>query len=100
MKSPSLSDLHIRRHIDTPMRFSLRQLNFYHKSFELRQNATTFYTDGSKSPEGAVGAAVYSPEMEGSIKHKLPPEISIFSAELWAITRPSLLFTILTSPKV
>jgi len=36
--------------------------DFYHKSFTFRQNATAFILDGSKESEGAVGAAVFSPE--------------------------------------
>ncbi|XP_018397608.1 PREDICTED: uncharacterized protein LOC108775675 [Cyphomyrmex costatus] len=63
----------------------LTKADFYHKSFQLRQNATSFYTDGSKSDEGYTGAAVVSPSMNGDIRHKLPASTSIFSAELWAI---------------
>ncbi|KYN50582.1 Gag-Pol polyprotein [Trachymyrmex cornetzi] len=99
MKNPPSSDLRTRRHIGTHTKSSLPQSNFYHKSFEFRQNAKAFYTDGSKSPEGAVGAAVYSPELEGSIKHKLPPETSIFSAELWAIYQAILAIFDLNFPK-
>ncbi|KYN15197.1 hypothetical protein ALC57_12587 [Trachymyrmex cornetzi] len=59
--------------------------DFLHKSFQCRQNALTLYTDGSKDAEGAVGAAVFSPDMRGDIMHKLPRGTSVFSAELWAI---------------
>ncbi|KYN15929.1 RNA-directed DNA polymerase from mobile element jockey [Trachymyrmex cornetzi] len=64
---------------------SLTKADFYHKSFNYRQDAVSWYTDGSKSQDGAVGAAVFTPDMEGTIKHKLPSETSVFSAELWAI---------------
>ncbi|KYN08186.1 hypothetical protein ALC62_00832 [Cyphomyrmex costatus] len=53
-------------------------------SFQFRQDATSFYTDGSKD-EDCAGAAVISPEMNGDIRHKLPANTSIFSAELLAI---------------
>jgi len=62
---------------------------FYHKFFLYRQNITSFYTDGSKSQNGAVRVYVFSPEMKGSIGHKLSPKTLIFFAELWPI-RPSL----------
>ncbi|KYQ58108.1 hypothetical protein ALC60_02915 [Trachymyrmex zeteki] len=61
---------------------SLIKADFYHRSFSYRQGAVSFYTDGSRNLEGAVGAAVYSPDMEGTVEHRLPPETSIFSAEL------------------
>ncbi|XP_018366239.1 PREDICTED: uncharacterized protein LOC108763265 [Trachymyrmex cornetzi] len=64
---------------------NLIKADFYHKSFSYRQGAVSFYTDGSKSLDEAVGAAVYSPEMEGTIEHRLPLETSVFTAELWAI---------------
>lgn len=44
------------------------------------------YTDESKSPEGNyVGAGVFWPHHVRTIKHKLPQETSIFSAEAWAL---------------
>jgi len=54
---------------------------FYHKFFLYRQNITSFYTDGSKSQNGAVRVYVFSPEMKGSIGHKLSPKTLIFFAE-------------------
>jgi len=41
------------------------------------------FTDGSKreGEDSSVGAAIYSLELGITIKHKLPPETSIFSAE-------------------
>ncbi|KYN28370.1 hypothetical protein ALC57_02209 [Trachymyrmex cornetzi] len=42
---------------------NLIKVDFYHKSFSYRQGTVSFYTDGSKSLDEAVGAAVYSPEM-------------------------------------
>ncbi|KYM98251.1 hypothetical protein ALC62_11049, partial [Cyphomyrmex costatus] len=41
--------------------------DFYHKSFDYRQDATSWYTDGSKDQECAVGAAVFSPDLNGSV---------------------------------
>ncbi|XP_018394279.1 PREDICTED: RNA-directed DNA polymerase from mobile element jockey-like [Cyphomyrmex costatus] len=35
--------------------------------------------------DGVVGATVFSPGMDGVIKHRLPSETSVFFAELWAI---------------
>ncbi|KYN29951.1 hypothetical protein ALC57_00589 [Trachymyrmex cornetzi] len=64
---------------------NLIKADFYHKSFSYRQGAVSFYTDGSKSLNESVGAAVYSPEMEGTIEHRLPPETSVFTAELWLV---------------
>jgi len=51
------------------------------------------FTDGSKreDEDSSVGAAVYSPELGIAIKHKLPLETSIFSAEAWAIYQDLLL---------
>ena len=44
------------------------------------------YTDGSKFvSEDRVGSAIYSPDLNVTLKFKLPPETSIFSAESWAI---------------
>lgn len=53
------------------------------------QNYTHLYTDGSK-PDGrndpsGVGSSVYVPNMGRSLKHRLPPIASIFTAEAWAI---------------
>jgi len=58
---------------------------FLEKSFSARNNAISFYTDGSKlDSESPAGAAVFSPDLNWSIGHKLPSETSIFSAEAWA----------------
>jgi len=56
--------------------------DFYHKSLD---KTLQLSSDGSKDSEGAIGAAVFSPKIEGNIKHRLPSETSIFSAELWTI---------------
>jgi len=46
----------------------------------------TLYTDGSKGDhDSLVGAAVYSRDLDIILKHKLPSNISIFSAEAWAL---------------
>ncbi|XP_018364089.1 PREDICTED: RNA-directed DNA polymerase from mobile element jockey-like [Trachymyrmex cornetzi] len=63
----------------------------YEISLEYRIDAISIYTDGSKEPDSAVGARVYSPDLNISIKHKLPSETSIFSAELWALYQAVLL---------
>lgn len=50
------------------------------------EHTNTLYTDGSKSIEDKfVGAAIYSPFHNRSVRHKLPYDTSIFSAEAWAI---------------
>jgi len=41
----------------------------------------SIYTDGSKSDDFPVGAAIYSSDLGIVLKHKLPSDISIFSAE-------------------
>jgi len=43
------------------------------------QNAMSFYTDDSKN---AVGIRVFSPEMPGTISHRLPAEIHFLSGTL------------------
>jgi len=45
----------------------------------------SIYTDGSKTEDSPVGAAVYSPELGLALKHKLSADASIFSAEAWAV---------------
>jgi len=49
------------------------------------------FTDGSRRVEddedSVVGAAVYSPDLHLALKHKLPSETSIFSAEAWPFIR-------------
>ena len=47
------------------------------------------YTDGSKQAEG-VGASFYSPQLNISMKFKLPKLISIYTAESFAISRALL----------
>jgi len=42
------------------------------------------YIYGSKSEDFQVGATIYSPELGLALKHKLPSDTSIFSAEAWA----------------
>jgi len=53
------------------------------------------FTDGSRRVEGdddsSVGMAIYSPDLHLALKHKLPPEASIFSAEAWAIYQALIL---------
>ncbi|KYN09116.1 hypothetical protein ALC57_18747 [Trachymyrmex cornetzi] len=71
---------------------NLIKADFYHKSFSYRQGAVSFYTDGSKSLDEAVGAAVYSPEMEGTIEHRLPPETSLSNSN--SIQRNYLIYFI------
>ncbi|XP_071649693.1 uncharacterized protein [Temnothorax longispinosus] len=48
-------------------------------------DSITFYTDGSKLDTGAAGASVYSPDLPIEICCKLPPDVSTFTAEAWAI---------------
>jgi len=57
---------------------------FLHKSFDYRQHAVTFYTDGSKEP-AILTMRDFSPNLNINIAHKFPAETSIFFAELWAI---------------
>jgi len=51
----------------------------------------SIYTDGSKTDDSPVGAAIYSPELSIALKHKLPLDTSIFSAEAWAIYQALIL---------
>jgi len=51
----------------------------------------SIYTDGSKTDDLPVGAAVYSPELRIALKHKLPSDTSIFSAEAWALYQALIL---------
>jgi len=69
-----------------PVESSLSHLEIYkvflEKSANFRENAITFYTDGSKLDKNSPsGAAVFSPEFNLHIAHKLPPETSVFTAE-------------------
>jgi len=62
------------------------QNKFLEKSSQYRDNAISFYTDGSKlSKDVPTGVGVFSPNLHLCITHKLPPETSIFTAEAWAI---------------
>ncbi|XP_070525178.1 uncharacterized protein [Cardiocondyla obscurior] len=62
---------------------------FFTAVSDIVNNAVTFYTDGSKGSSSSsacnVGAVIFSPELKLQIKHKLPSETSIFTAEAWAI---------------
>jgi len=59
----------------------------------------SIYTDGSKTEDSSVGAAVYFPELGLALKHKLPAVASIFSAEAWAIYQALILLESLQSEK-
>jgi len=55
-------------------------------------NGIAIYTDGSKIDEDSpVGSAVFSPDLHLAIKHRLPADTSIFSAEAWAILQAVIL---------
>jgi len=55
-------------------------------------NGIAIYTDGSKKDDDSpVGSAVFSPELHLAIKHRLPSDASIFSAEAWAILQALIL---------
>jgi len=59
---------------------------FLEKSSQYRNNAITFYTDGSKLDKNFPSeASVFSPELNLRITYKLPVESFVFSAEAWAI---------------
>jgi len=55
----------------------------------------SLFTDGSRRIEGsddsAVGTVVYTPDLHLALKHKLPPESSVYSAEAWAIYQALIL---------
>jgi len=54
--------------------------------------AVAIYTDGSQKDEDSpVGSAVFLPDLHLAIKHKLPSDTSIFSAEAWAILQALIL---------
>jgi len=59
----------------------------------LINDGISLFTDGSRRDDenSAVGAAVYFPDLGIAIKHKFPPETSIFSAEAWAIYQALIL---------
>jgi len=54
---------------------------FQNFSSPLIGEGISIYTDGSKSDDYPVGAAIYSSELGLALKHKLPGDTSIFSAE-------------------
>jgi len=59
---------------------------FLKKSFQYRNNAVSFYIDGSKlNKDSPSGVDVFSPDLNLRIIHKLPAETSVFTAEAWAI---------------
>jgi len=61
-------------------------------SLPLINDGISIYTDGSKrDTDSAVGAAVYSPDLGLAIKHKLPSDTTVFSAEAWAIYQALIL---------
>jgi len=61
---------------------------FWNFSLPLINNGISVYTDGSrKDDKSAVGAVIFSPELDLAIKHKLPSDASIFFAEAWLSTR-------------
>jgi len=64
-------------------------------------NGIAIYTDGSKRDEvdSAVGSAVFSPDLHLAIKHRLLADISIFSAEAWAILQALILLESSSSRK-
>jgi len=50
------------------------------------------YTDGSRmDDESAIDTAIFLPELDLTIKHKLPSDTSIVSAEAWAIYQALIL---------
>jgi len=59
----------------------------------LINKSISLFTEGSKreDEDSSVNAAIYSPELGIAIKHKLPPETSIFSAEAWAVYQALIL---------
>jgi len=60
-------------------------------SSPLIANGTSIYTDDSKNENAPLGAAVFSLKLKLAIKHKLPPDTSIFSAEAWAMYQALIL---------
>jgi len=71
---------------DSNLSHSVINRVFLEKSFQYRNNAITFYTDGSKLDKNSPsGASVFSHELNICITHKLPVKSSVFSAEAWAI---------------
>ncbi|XP_018309354.1 RNA-directed DNA polymerase from mobile element jockey-like [Mycetomoellerius zeteki] len=64
---------------------------FLENTSKLRNSAITFYTDGSKLDEQGSAGATYSPELEVSFRYKLTSDITVFTAEAWAIFQTLLL---------
>jgi len=60
-------------------------------SSSLIKEGISIYTDGSKSEDSPVGAAIHSPELGLALKHRLPADTSIFSAEAWAVYQALIL---------
>jgi len=46
----------------------------------------------------SVGSSIFSPELQFSLQHRLPPETSVFSVEAWAILQAILLIIDLSLP--
>jgi len=68
-------------------------------SSPLINDGISVYSDGSKKDaDSAVGAAVYSPELGLAIKHKLPSDVTVFSAEAWAIYQALILVDSSSNP--
>jgi len=59
----------------------------------LDDGGISIFTDGSRRIEEDedTAAAVYSPDLHLTLKHKLPPATSIFSSEAWAIYQALIL---------
>jgi len=79
---------------DCPLNSQLRKIvlkKFKDFSSPLVGEGISIYTDGSKSDDSPVGAAIYSPELGIALKHRLPSDTSIFSAEAWAIYQALIL---------
>jgi ribonuclease HI len=62
---------------------SINMVNEYIQ--RIKENGVTVYTDGSKDEHGKIGIGIYVPKLQVSINHKLPDNLSIFTAEMMAI---------------
>jgi len=59
---------------------------FLEKSFQYRNNAVSFYTDGSKLDKDRLAeVGIFSPDLNLRILHRLSAKTSIFTAKVWAI---------------
>jgi len=79
---------------DCPLNPQLRKIvlrKFKDFSSPLIGENVSIYTDGSKSDDSPVGAAIYSPELGIALKHRLPSDTSIFSVKAWAIYQALIL---------